>query len=336
MGMAAAAATLADQVEAAQAEAAAIDLPDIDPAGIAVLGMGGSGIAADVLHAIAGPHLLVPVLPVKGYELPPCVTHGWLVLAVSFSGETEEVIVTTQEALERDVAVVAVTTGGTLEALVGGAGAPVVAVDATIPKPRAALAALSTPGLVIVDRLGLVPEDAFDLASAAEQARLRSAQCQPAKSENDNPARLLAQEIGDGVPVYHGGGALGAAAAYRAKCDVNENAKRPAYSSVSPELCHNEVCAVDQSLVVQLSTGLEHPQVARRMDIVNQMAGRAIAVRAEGRGAYARFLDLVTLTQWSSLYMAEAAGVDPGPIEAIDRLRAALEPDTLTINCKGS
>lgn len=330
--MVAAAASLPAQIRDGAAEAAGAELPDLVPAGVAVAGMGGSGIAGDVLAAVAEPLMVVPVVAVKGYDLPAFVTPDWLVLAVSYSGDTEETVSAAQQALARGAALIAVTRGGALEALAGGAGATVVRTMADVPVPRAAFGASAVPGLVLVDRLGLVPEDSFDLEAAAAQAERRSDQCRPEVPASENPAKALADLIGRTVPVFHGGGPLGRVAAYRAKCDVNENAKMMAFAHAHPELCHNEICAWAAGghghLVVDLRTGLEHPQVQRRQDIVAEMAeaaGRTVArIQAEGDGAFARLVDLVTITQWTSLYLAHTRGVDPGPIEAIATLKSRL------------
>ena len=327
-------AALPEQMSIAAAEASAAVLPEVVPSGVAVVGMGGSGVAGDVLAAVAGPDMVVPVLPVKGYELPACVSAGWLVLAVSFSGETEEVLSATQDALERDVDVIALTRGGSLEAMVGGAGGSVIAAAADVPQPRAAIAALSIPGLVLVDRLGLVPEDAVSVEAAAAQAARRRDECLPEVPFERNPAKQLAAALQGCLPVFYGGGPVGSLAAYRAKCDVNENAKCHAFAHGYPELCHNEVCGWARpeghptAVVVQLRTGLEHPQVSRRMDIVARIVEESgVEVRelaAEGKGALARLFDLVTITQWASLYLAFLSDVDPGPIPPIDRVKAEL------------
>src|SRR2546423_7901440 len=294
--MAAAAASLPDQITAAEAEARTVALPEVVPEGVAVVGMGGSGIAGAILRAVVDPVMVVPVLTVKGYDLPACVGPGWLVLAVSYSGETEEVLAATQHALEAGIDVVAVTRGGTLEAVVAGAGGTVITAAADVAVPGAGVGALAVPGVVLVDRLGLVPEDAFDVAAASAQAARRRDACQVSVPEADNPAKQLARAMEGKVPLFYGGGLLGGVAAYRAKCDVNENAKTPAFSHVHPELDHNEICAwgpdIGDVVLVNLVTGLEHPQVARRAALVASMVAEAGVVvhdvRAEGDGALAR------------------------------------------------
>ena len=54
-------------------------------------------------------------------------------------------------------------------------------------------------------------------------------------------AEQTARRIGRTIPLVHSSQDLGAAAALRWKCQINEYAKSPAFWNVHPELCHNEV-----------------------------------------------------------------------------------------------
>src|SRR5439155_6447029 len=139
-GMLEAAASLPEQVE--EAAGRARGLPGLpEPGGIehvVVLGMGGSGIAGDIVAAAAGPFMPVPVVVAKSYELPAFVSDESLVFAVSYSGDTEETIEAVTEAAVQGAMVVAVTTGGELARLAEAWGAPLVPVPSDIPQPRAA------------------------------------------------------------------------------------------------------------------------------------------------------------------------------------------------------
>ncbi|HEX6475751.1 MAG TPA: SIS domain-containing protein, partial [Acidimicrobiales bacterium] len=119
LGMWDAAAQLPEQVAAAaQAVEHVAGLPPPGSiANVVVLGMGGSGIAGDVLQATAGPDLAVPVSVVKSYCPPAFVGPASLVFAVSFSGDTEETVEAAQAARSRGASLVVVASGGELAKL---------------------------------------------------------------------------------------------------------------------------------------------------------------------------------------------------------------------------
>jgi glucose/mannose-6-phosphate isomerase len=336
-GMWAVTAALPEQVETAATAAADLTLPSADGiTNVVVLGMGGSGIGGDVLTAIAAPSAPVPVVVVKDYDLPAFVGPDSLVFACSFSGNTEETLTAATEAVRRRARLVVVASGGALTALAGEHDAPVVAVPATIPHPRAAIGALTVPPLVVLERLGLLrPEDAsVAITAAVTQLKSRRDKIVGAGANSD-PARL-ARQIGRTIPLVHGGGPLGAAAALRWKCQVNENPKSPAFAATQPELCHNEVTGwgqhgdVTRQLItlVMLRHDFEHPQVARRFalvaDLLDEVVASMVEVRAAGAGRLAQVFDLVLIGDFVALELAAREGVDPGPIPILTELKEAL------------
>jgi glucose/mannose-6-phosphate isomerase len=126
--------------------------------------------------------------------------------------------------------------------------------------------ALVAPLCTLLYRLGLAQGAHACLLRAQEQLAKRRAACGPEVEGAANPARELARRIGRTIPLIYGGGAIGAVAAYRWKCDVNENAKAPAFWNTHPELDHNEICAWGQHgdvtrqliTVVELRHSFEH------------------------------------------------------------------------------
>jgi glucose/mannose-6-phosphate isomerase len=328
-------AALPEQVEEAAAVAAAVDgLPA--PEGIinvVALGMGGSGIGGDVLAAIAGPLLGVPVVVVKDYTCPAFVGPGSLVFASSYSGNTEETVTAATEAAGRGARLVVVAGGGRLGELARSWNAPVVGLP-TAPWPRAAFGAMAVTPLVLLARLGLLPDVADAVAAAVGQLRRRRDTLVAAGSAGD--AAVIARRIGRTIPLVHGGGPLGAAAALRWKCQINENPKAPAFWSVQPELCHNEVTGwgqhgdVTRQLItlVLLRHDFEHPQVGRRFglvrELVDEVVAASITVEAQGDGPLAQLFDLALIGDFVSLYLAAAEGIDPGPIPILTELKDAL------------
>lgn len=323
-----------EQAEAAVATGEAIEgLPAHDDiANVVMLGMGGSGIAGDVVAAVASPFMAVPVICSKGYEPPSFIDESTLVVALSFSGDTEETVEAVQEAAVAGGRVLAVCGGGQLAELAAGWDAPVLAVPAGIPQPRAGLAALAIPVLVAFERVGFFPGATEWIAQAIVQLKRRRDQLVGPSS----PAAELARAIDRTMPLVYGAGALGDVAARRWKNQFNENAKIPAWTNVVPELCHNEICGWGQHgdvtrqviTTVNLRHDHEHPQDMRRFDLVSEILREVVAdvidVRAQGDGALAQLLDLVLIGDFVSLELADHTGVDPGPIPVLDDMKAAL------------
>lgn len=329
-------AELPEQVEAAARGSRGLDgLPDREAVeNVVVVGMGGSGIAGDILLATAGAFMAVPAAVVKAHTLPAFVGDGTLVFAISFSGETEETVEAATEAVVQGATVVAVTSGGELGRLASSWGAPLVCLPRTIPQPRAAVGALAIPPLVILEEIGLYPGAGQWAELAVDQLKRRRDELARAH----NPAAQLARRLAPTIPLIHSSGALGGAAAQRWKTQINENAKAPAFWNVQPELCHNEVQGWVQHRettrsimsIVALRHDAEHPQVTRRFELVADLVRDVVAdvheVYAKGDGELAQLLDLVLYGDFVSLHLAEGEGIDPGPVPTLTGIKQEFAP----------
>ncbi len=336
IGMFALTAGLPEQVATAAARArelvGQVERGDIE--NVVVIGMGGSGISGDVVTAVTGPLMPVPITVCKSYECPAFVGPETLAFAISASGNTEETVQAATDAEAAGAQVVAVTGGGQLADLASHWGAPVFPVPPEIPQPRAALGAMAIPPLVVLDHLGLYRGGSTWIGAAVDQLELRRDEIE-AGGEASAPAEV-ARRIGRTMALIHGGGAVGATAAQRWKTQINENAKAPAFWAVQPELCHNEVCGwgVNGDMTRQVITAValrhegEHPQVGRRFELIGEIMREVVAdvieVQAAGEGDLEQLFDLILFGDYVSLWLAAAAGVDPGPVPVLGELKAAL------------
>jgi len=334
LGMFDAALGLPEQVRDAAAAAATVDgLPSAEGlTSVLIMGMGGSGIGGDVTAAVAGPTSCLPIMVSKHYECPGFVGPGTLVVAISFSGNTEETLSALGGAVEAGAKVVVLASGGKLATLAADIGAPLVPVDASIPMPRAGIGAVSVPTLVLLERMGLLDGASGWISAAVEQLERRRDQLVAA----DNPARTLARHLGRTLPIVYGGGAVGETAAWRWKGQFNENPKIASFANRIPELTHNEICGWGQhgdvtrqvfSLLL-LRHAYEDPQVSRRFALVEEISEEIVAgvhtVTAEGEGRLAQLMDLVLFGDMVTLYQCEAEGIDPGPVPILDDIKRTL------------
>ncbi|MFN2388686.1 MAG: bifunctional phosphoglucose/phosphomannose isomerase [Actinomycetota bacterium] len=306
---------------------------------ILVLGMGGSGVSGDVIQAVVEERLPIPFRVIKSYgPLPQWVGRNTLVLAASYSGSTEETLAAADEAHARGARIVTVSSGGPLAEMATRYGLAHVAIPAGL-QPRASLGYLTMPLLAVLARMELIPDPAEDVDEAVEVLSDLADRCHRKVPQPGNPAKDLALRLVDRIPVVYGGYGLGATAAMRFKSDLNEYGKTPAFWHFFPELDHNEIVGWNRLseltrarfTLVLLRDPHEHERLGLRADITRRLVEDAFAdvveVVAEGRSALARILSLVLVTQLAAIYVGVAYGVDPGPVEVIQKLKAELAQD---------
>ncbi|MET7466731.1 bifunctional phosphoglucose/phosphomannose isomerase, partial [Nonomuraea sp. NPDC005501] len=313
------------------------------PRAVVVAGMGGSAIAGDILAAVCGRGVPLPIVTVRSYQLPGWVGAADLVIAVSCSGRTEETLSVATEAVRRGCQLLAV--GGAdspLEAVARQASAPFVAVPAA-GQPRANVWLLTVPLIVAAAALGLVQAEAELFEEVAKELEAISHRCRPSSESFINPGKTLAMELAETVPMIWGTSPLSAVAAYRLACQLNENAKYPAVFGELPEANHNQVVALDGPLaqrdvfaddpghglrLVLVRDTEEHPQVTRRRDASARLAHeRGVPVSelaAEGEHPLVRMASLIGLADYASVYLALGYGIDPTPVSAITELKARI------------
>jgi glucose/mannose-6-phosphate isomerase len=318
----------------ASAEAVEIPWPADAITDVAICGMGGSAIAADLVTGAYRERLRVPVTVVRDYYLPGWIGEGTLVVLSSYSGGTEETLTAASQALERNSLCVAVTSGGKLGSFYAAEGVPVVPVLPGL-QPRAALLRMMVPLVVLLHRLELVPSLTSDLEEARATISGAIAAYGPDVPETGNPAKQLARSLQNAVPLIWGAEAT-APIAVRWKGQFNENAKIPAFASSIPELDHNEIVGFagmpaplsQLAHLIMLRDPRHHRQVQRRFDLTRELVephvAHTLSIEAEGQGGLARMLDLVLLGDYASLYLALLRAVDPGPVEMIERLKERL------------
>ena len=340
-------ASSAAQVRSAVRACSEVDLSPVAnpgrPRAIVVAGMGGSGIAGDVLAAICGTGNSMQVVTSHGYQLPGWVGAADLVIAVSCSGSTEETLAVATEAVRRGSNLVAVGAAGSpLQAIATQARAPFVPV-VSAGMPRSTLWGLSIPLIAIAERAGVleVGEDVYEATAAAlEQIAF---QCRPTSESFVNPGKSLALDLFGSLPTIWGSSPLSGVAAKRFAAQLNENAKYPGIAGELPEASHNQVVAFDGPFapgtrldaesgyplrLVLLSDPAAHPQVARRQAASAELAtARGIRVSElamEGEHPLLRFASVVQLIDYATVYLGIASGVDPTPIEIIQELKERI------------
>ncbi|MCB2203783.1 bifunctional phosphoglucose/phosphomannose isomerase [bacterium] len=298
-----------------------------------VCGMGGSAIGGDVLRVYAEHEARIPITVNRGYLLPAFVNEETLVVVVSYSGGTEESLSAYAEAVNRGAQIVVVTSGGKLLDEAEAAGIPSAVIPGGL-APRAALGYLFFPLLMIAARLDIL--DLQQSVLAETQQVLENATKQYADFLSDrNPAILVAGKLQGKLPVLYAAQVGLEAVLTRWRCQIEENAKMLSYTNVFPEMNHNEIVGWEQNpeLLKRIGVVVLHdrddlPQIRKRiavtMELLRPYAAEVVEIYAKEEARLARVLGLICLGDWVSFYLAIQNGVDPYPIEKINRLKEEL------------
>ncbi len=299
---------------------------------IVLLGMGGSAMAASVGALAADPR--TPIIVHRGYGLPAwAVESGATVIAVSYSGNTEEVLSGVDQALAARLDIAAVASGGRLGEIARERGIPYLAVPGGL-QPRAGVGYQTAAVAAMLGAAGQISNVA---ASLTEAAGVLDRLLDDGGGAAVVLGRELAEGLGSRTAVIYGGHGVGSTAAYRWKTQINENAKRPAFAGVVPEMNHNELEGWQRGSsepfgIIYLRDGAEHPRVERRLDLSASVLSGAVKrigdVRSSGEGALARFFSLTVVGDVASVAMAEAAGIDPTPVETLESFKIMLAKGT--------
>jgi glucose/mannose-6-phosphate isomerase len=297
-----------------------------DAPGLCVCGMGGSAIGADLAVGVLGDRATRPISVARGYSLPPGLPVGTLILAASYSGDTEETLSCWDAA--GTFPRVALTTGGSLAERARSAGAPVIGVPAGM-QPRAAVVYMTVAALECAAACGAAPPQRAEIERAAPLLERLAAEWGPAASPESLPKALAARLWGT-TPVVYGAGATDPVAT-RWKAQLNENAKLPAFRATLPEADHNEICGWDHAArlsAVFLDDPTLDPRLRTRVrftaEAIMKTGAPVVRVEAIGDTPVERLLSLILLGDLMSVYAAVLAGRDPTPVEAIERFKASL------------
>ncbi len=306
----------------------ALDKPDFDFKNVLILGMGGSGIGGVLVKNWISDDIAVPVQVANDYQIPAYVDQDTLVIASSYSGNTEETLMALNEALERNVSVVGITSGGKLEKLCKENGFPVFIVPGGNP-PRASLGYSLATLCAVFEKLELVTNRytaMIEQAAVLIDNHLSDIQIQ---------ADALAKFFLNRTPIFYATPQM-EGLAIRGRQQINENSKGLAWHHLVPEMNHNELLGWSGGNAsyapVFLLSQHEFNRNLRRIELTKEeivaRGSSHLTFVGKGDSLVEETIYLMHILDWASLYLADMKDVDPVAIPVIDRLKAALDSFT--------
>ncbi len=288
---------------------------------LVVAGMGGSQWSMEFLK-MRFPGL--PFIAHRDYglpELPAFLAEHALVVASSYSGETEETISACDEARMRQFPLAVIAKGGKLLELARAHTIPYVELPDTGIQPRMAT------GLLVRALLKLLGKE----EELAETSRLADI-LKPLEYEEQGKA--LAEKLRGFVPLIYAS-VKNAPITYAWKIKFNETGKIPAFANVFPELNHNEMTSFDwveknkplseRFRFVFLEDSSDHEKIKKRMAACKELFHEhnffVETVRLEGETPFEKIFRSLLLADWASLYTAEGYGAEPEQVPLVEEFK---------------
>lgn len=302
--------------------------------GIAFLGMGGSGFTGDIIKDLVKDDTGFPVMVVKSYNLPSFISDEWLVVSVSYSGNTEETVSASYQALERGSEVIFVTSGGKLEDMAKDYNKCIIKIPSNF-QPRAAIGYLFFSTFLVLNYLKIFNIPEKDIEEALNIIKEKCRLYEPRMPSGENFAKSIALSIGDNLPIIYGTDGFLSSVAFRWKCEINENAKTPSFWAEFPELNHNETVGwerlknvTEKFVLIVFREKDEDLRIKTRIEttvkLIKDNFSEVIEILVEGKSKLSRALSTMYLGDMVSIYLAVLHGIDPTPVEKINVLKAEL------------
>jgi glucose/mannose-6-phosphate isomerase len=291
---------------------------------VLVCGLGGSGIGGTIVNDIVSPKAEIPIAATKDYSIPNFVNKNTLVIANSYSGNTEETLYALEKCQARGSEIAVITSGGKLKAIAEEKNYNKIIIPGDQP-PRAMFGYAFTELFFILNHYGII--DGSFKADFEKTITLLDAE----KVDVQKQAMGLAKKMYQQTPViYVANGFEGVAVRFRQQ--INENSKMLCWHHVVPEMNHNELLGwrtnVNDLAVVYVRNKLDYDRNQIRMDInkkvISKFTENITEIWSKGDSLIENSLYHINLGDWVSWYLSEMNNVDAIEIDVINFLKGEL------------
>lgn len=291
---------------------------------VLLTGLGGSGIGGSIVQNFSGDKLTIPFIVNKDYHLPAFVNEDTLVIACSYSGNTEETVMALQTALDRKATAVCITSGGKIVEMAQVQQLDCILLPGGMP-PRACLGYSLVQILFVLLHFRLI-DDSFrsEIKDAVSLIKKDA-------SKLEKSGEQLAEQLKNKIPVVYAGQQF-EGLAVRVRQQLNENSKVLGWSAPVPEMNHNELVGwaggSNDYAVVLLRSDKDYERIKMRFEISKAIFEKytqtIIELDTKGDSYWEQLFYLVHLTDWASFYLSELRGVDATEVKVIDFLKGEL------------
>lgn len=292
---------------------------------VVICGMGGSGIGGKMVSQLFASQSSLPIVLVQSYSIPFFVNEHSLVIASSYSGNTEETLTAIKLADKKGATIVGVSSGGELAHFCKDNHYDFIKLPGGNP-PRSMLAFSAVQLINILAVSGIIESNAIE--SIGKCRHLLNTELITIKDE----AKKLANHLYKKQCIFYTDSDL-EFVAIRARQQINENSKRLCWHHVIPEMNHNEVvgwAGGDNSFaaaffVSQFISDRNLKRTELSQEIIGRNTKNILSIHGKGKTKIEESFYFIHIIDWASLFLADLNEVDAVEVKAIDYLKGTLD-----------
>ena len=300
---------------------------------IVLVGMGTSAIAAEIALNWLADHLDKPAILIRDSRLPGFSNTRTMILAVSYSGDTQETLEALLDAIRKGCQVVTISSGGNMRRISGRHRIPHYNVKPGL-EPRTALPFLLAASSLALSSFSNETDANLEILGAVDHLKSLRNQIGWRVPQKNNPAKQLALSIVATIPVAHAF-YRNSGLARRMKNQLNENSKMPVVMSILPESCHNELEVWGRAIQYEpkfshvfLRTKETQEEEIRVQETKKSLAEMRVAniyeIAGVGQTRISQLLSVTYFIDYVSFYLSILREIDPTPWERIQELKKRI------------
>ncbi len=291
---------------------------------VLICGLGGSGIGGSIIKDILSPKTTIPIITTKDYSVPYFVNNKTLVIASSYSGNTEETISALKNCQQKGAEIAIITSGGKLENIAKKNNYNITLIPAGSP-PRAMFGYAFIQLFYVLNHYEIISD--FFMLDLKRAILLLDHE----KVNIQKQALILAKKLIQTTPViYVANGFEGVAVRFRQQ--INENSKMLCWHHVIPEMNHNELLGwrtnVENLSVIFLRNKSDYKKNQIRIginkEVISKYTNNIFEIWSKGDSLIENSLYHINFGDWVSWYLSELNDVDAIEINVIDFLKKEL------------
>ncbi len=291
---------------------------------VLVCGLGGSGIGGKIVSLLLEKELKIPFLTVNDYDIPEWVNENTLVIASSYSGNTEETLSAVETCAQRGAEIAAITSGGKLAELSEELGWNIILIPSG-EQPRAMLAYSLIQQIYLLANYELISHNAM------EQIRRVPELIESEEEACKMQALTLARSVYEKTIIIYAG-SLFEGVAVRFRQQINENGKELCWHHILPEMTHNELVGwaggSEKFAPIFISSNFNHPRTQKRWEIcralIEKHTSSVFEIKTKGENLIEEVFYAIHFTDWVSLYISEIKKIDPVEVDVIGHLKSEM------------